>query len=114
MAAGPAYGGVVGIIVTVVLTLISTAFVGLRFWSRGITKFGLWIDDWLALATLGTMFWALIISAMAVMNGGLGKPLVQAVTDDANAVTELLKVHTPYLLYPSEDLHRTNTIMDTY
>lgn len=83
-------GGNWGLAVTIALTFLSTLFVVLRFWARNITRFGLWLDDWLALATLAVLYWVLIISAIAVDKGGLGKPIAQAMTEDS--LTLLLQV----------------------
>lgn len=95
MPSGPSQGGVAAIGVSVALTVVATGFVVLRFWSRGITRFGLWVDDWLALATLFTLYWVLIISIMAIQTGGLEKPILQALTEDPDSVIELLKVKKP-------------------
>lgn len=88
----PSNGGVCALVFTIVLTVLSTLFIILRFWSRKMTRFGLWWDDWFALATLLCLYAVLILSVYAVYVGGIGKPIVQAVTDEPNAVTELLKV----------------------
>lgn len=85
-------GGNWGLALSVGLTLFATLFVVLRFWARNTTKFGLWLDDWLALATLGILYWVLIISALAVDKGGLGKPILKAMTDDPASVPYLLQV----------------------
>lgn len=86
--ASPAGNWALGI--TVAVTLVATLFVALRFWARNTTRFGLWLDDWLALATLVVLYWVLIISAIAVDKGGIGKPIAQAMTE--NSLTLLLQV----------------------
>lgn len=92
MTSGPSDGALVGLGVTIGLTVLGTLFIALRFWSRFITRFGLWLDDWLALATLAVMYWALIISALATYAGALGKPIGEALAEDDTSVTTLMRV----------------------
>lgn len=92
MASNPSHGGVVALGFTIAITAMSTLFIILRFWARKMTRFGLWWDDWLAIATLVCLYAVLILSSWAVYEGGIGKPITQAVTEQPAAVTELLKV----------------------
>lgn len=105
MASNPSHGGLVALTFTIVMTAIATVFMALRFWSRKMTRFGLWLDDWLAIATLVCLYAVLILSIHAVYQGGIGKPITQAVTDQPDAVTEVLKVSgNPDFRIPS--IHR--------
>lgn len=92
MASAPSHGGVVALSFTIVMTVVATLFIVLRFWSRRMTRFGLWWDDWFAIATLVCLYAVLVLSAYAVYVGGIGKPLTQALTDNPNAAVEVLKV----------------------
>lgn len=94
---GPSQSGLVAIGIATALTVISTCFVILRFWARSITKFGLWLDDWLALATLVTLYATLVISIVVVVYAGVGKPILQALEEDPYVITKVLKVWSGFL-----------------
>lgn len=84
------------IIVNVVLALITTTTVGLRFWSRKLTGAGWRLDDWLCLASLACALGLLLASILAVRYGGLGRDQVSALKLDPYAVTSFLQVSNLY------------------
>lgn len=74
------------------LAVFSTLMVGLRFWSRKLSRFGIGLDDWLALATLVLLYFVLALSVVLVYEGGVGKPMSQAVREQPMAPVTALKV----------------------
>lgn len=74
------------------LTVFSTLMVILRFWSRKLSRFGIGLDDWLALATLVLLYFVLALSVVLVYEGGVGKPMPQAVREQPMAPVTSLKV----------------------
>lgn len=74
------------------LTVVSTLFVILRFWSRKLSRFGIGLDDWLTLATLVLLYFVLALSVVLVYEGGVGKPMSQAMREQPMAPVTSLKV----------------------
>lgn len=88
---GASHGGLVALGFTIAMTALATLFVALRFWARKMTRFGLWWDDWLTVATLVCLYAVLILSGYAVYEGGIGKPIEQALAEQPNAIDKVLK-----------------------
>ena len=74
------------------LTAFATLMVILRFWSRKISRFGMGLDDWLALVTLVILYFVLALSVVLVYEGGIGKPMSQALREQPMAPVTSLKV----------------------
>lgn len=74
------------------LTVVSTLFVILRFWSRKLSRFGIGLDDWLTLATLVLLYFVLALSVVLVYEGGVGKPMSQAMREQPMAPVTSLKL----------------------
>lgn len=74
------------------LTVVSTLMVILRFWCRKLSRFGIGLDDWLALATLVLLYFVLALSVVLVYEGGVGKSMSEAVREQPMAPVTSLKV----------------------
>lgn len=80
------------------LTVFSTLMVALRFWSRKLSRFGYGWDDWLILVTLVLLYFVLALSVLLVYEGGVGKPMAQALREQPMAPVTSLKVRQLSLL----------------
>jgi hypothetical protein len=81
------------------LTAFATLMVVLRFWARKLSRFGLGLDDWLALVTLFLLYFVLALSVVSVYEGGVGKPIAQALREQPMAPVTSLKVSQIHMLY---------------
>ncbi|KAI3397725.1 hypothetical protein diail_10378 [Diaporthe ilicicola] len=98
--ASPSTAGQVSLGLSYFLTIFSTGMVILRFWSRKLSRFGIGLDDWLALATLFVLYLVLALSVVLVYEGGVGKTMAQAVREQPMAPVTSLKANQ--LLYALE------------
>lgn len=83
------------------LTAFSTLMVVLRFWSRKLSRFGIGWDDWLILVTLLLLYFVLALSVVLVYEGGVGKPMAQALREQPMAPVTSLKVSSFEMLRPN-------------
>lgn len=89
-------GGQVSLGLSYFLTVFSTMMMILRFWSRRLSRFGIGLDDWLALATLIMLYIVLGLSVALVYEGGVGKTMAQAVKEQPMSPVMALKVSDIY------------------
>ncbi|TGJ87928.1 hypothetical protein E0Z10_g877 [Xylaria hypoxylon] len=77
---------------TIFLAVLSSLAVALRFWSRWITRLGVYLDDWLTLCALAVHhgFGATVI--ISFLADGLGFDTVTLAAADSRAAIELKKV----------------------
>ncbi|KAJ0118109.1 hypothetical protein J7T55_014562 [Diaporthe amygdali] len=85
-------GGQVSLGLSYFLTVFSTMMMILRFWSRRLSRFGIGLDDWLALATLIMLYIVLGLSVALVYEGGVGKTMAQAVKEQPMSPVMALKL----------------------
>lgn len=81
-------------IVCIILGVVATAIVALRFWARRLTRQPFWIDDWLCLAALVTHHAVLVTFGVGVTDGGLGKDIRVVETENPYAIVVLFQVCT--------------------
>lgn len=84
--------GQVSLALSYFLTAFATFMVALRFWSRKLSRFGIALDDWLTLVTLVLLYFVLALSVVLVYEGGVGKPMSQALREQPTAPVTSLKV----------------------
>ncbi|KAG8166670.1 hypothetical protein KVR01_002359 [Diaporthe batatas] len=84
--------GQVSLALSYFLTVFATFMVILRFWSRKLSRFGIALDDWLTLATLVLLYIVLALSVVLVYEGGVGKPMSQALREQPMAPVTSLKL----------------------
>lgn len=68
------------------VSVLVTAVVGVRISLRISRHAGLWLDDWLILASLVFAWGMYAISVLMVNTGGLGTPFMQNMTADPSMV----------------------------
>ncbi|KAH6666341.1 hypothetical protein B0J14DRAFT_604668 [Halenospora varia] len=80
------------IIVPIIMVLLATLCVGMRFRARHIQKTQLMFDDWLCLVAL-ILTWAFQgVNLAAVFAGGAGLPIATVMAIDPSAFTTYLKI----------------------
>ncbi|KAI1116730.1 hypothetical protein F5Y14DRAFT_53802 [Nemania sp. NC0429] len=82
--------GYIGVIIF--LAVLSSLFVALRFWSRRISRLGVYWDDWLALLTLLIHHGLGATILIAFISDGLGFPMMRLKAADPRAAAELQKL----------------------
>jgi hypothetical protein len=82
--------GLIGFAVT--LSFVTTVVVAARVWARKLIKQPLLLDDWLCLAALVFQHGLLAACFMAVIQGGVGRDMRTAATQNPNSARILYQV----------------------